>query len=91
MVWGETLLCVPRFCLVSVFVIAGLHLRRQVEAAILDVAGLVLTQHALGGALDLLLRKNEPLMSGFRSPPAMKMCEIVGGDGRRRPEWLMGG
>ena len=35
------------------------------EAGICDVAGLVLTQHALGGALDLLFRKNEAMVGGF--------------------------
>ena len=50
---------------VSVLVIAGLHLGRHVEADVRDVAGLVLTQHALGGALDLLFGENEAMVGGF--------------------------
>src|SRR5260370_11229949 len=41
------------------------------------------------GAQDFRILKNETLMTGFRSPPLMKICEMVGQGGRRRPEWLM--
>jgi len=50
---------------VSVLVIAGLHLGRDVEAGICDLSCLVLTEHALGGALDLLFGKNEAMVGGF--------------------------
>ena len=46
-------------------VVAWLELRRVLEAAIGDVAGLVLTEHAVGGALDLLFGENEAMVGGF--------------------------
>ena len=33
--------------------------------------------------------QNETLMTGYRSSPPMKMCEMVGKGGGRRPEWVM--